>query len=96
MADFESSLAALQQSAEEVAKLEVSRMVTLKIRDEKLTDLAKWSNVVVFGVQGHVEYGNDSPLLRTMGYISASERKSGLTRRSPAAKTAVVNQEAAA
>jgi hypothetical protein len=50
VADFESSLAALQQSAEEVAKLEVSRMVTLKIRDEKLTDLAKRSNVVVFGV----------------------------------------------
>ena len=96
VADFEMSITALQLANEDVAKLDTARLAALKVRDEKLAALAKLSNVVVLGVQGHAEFGDDSPLLRAMGYIPASERKSGLTRRSPAAKTAVVNGEAAA
>jgi hypothetical protein len=96
VADFEMSITALQLANEDVAKLDTARLAALKDRDEKLAALAKLSNVVVLGVQGHAEFGDDSPLLRAMGYIPASERKSGLTRRSPAAKTAVVNKEAAA
>ena len=96
VADFETSIVALQESAEEVAKLEAARMAALKVRDEKLAALTQLSNLVVFGVQGHADYGPDSPLYRAMGYIPSSERKSGLTRRGTAAKTAVVNGEAAA
>lgn len=96
VADFESSIAALKLASEELAKLETARLAALKVRDEKLADLAKLSNVVVLGVQGHADYGNDSPLLRAMGYIPASERKSGLTRRATAVKTAAANEEAAA
>lgn len=96
VADFETSIAVLKLASEELANLDTARLAALKVRDEKLADLAKLSNVVVLGVQGHAEYGDDSPLLRAMGYIPASERKSGLTRRGTAAKTAVVNKEAAA
>jgi hypothetical protein len=96
VADFESSIAALELASEELGKLETGRLAALKVRDEKLADLAKLSNVVVLGVWGHADYGNGSPLLRAMGYMPASERKSGLTRRATAIKTAAANEEAAA
>jgi hypothetical protein len=33
-------------------------------------------------VQGHPEYGEDSPLYRAMGFVPFSERSSGLSRKS--------------
>jgi hypothetical protein len=96
VADLETSIEALQLANEEIAKLDTARLVALKLRDEKQAALARLSNIVVLGVQGHAEYGDDSPLLRAMGYIPASERKSGLTRRSTAAKTAPEDKETAA
>ena len=33
------------------------------------------------GVSGHKDYGEDSPLYGSMGFVRKSERKSGLTRK---------------
>jgi hypothetical protein len=35
------------------------------------------------GVVGHKDFGNDSPLYGTMGFVRKSERKSGLHRNKP-------------
>lgn len=39
--------------------------------------------LVVNAIKGAHEHGEDSPLYRSLGYKTKSERRSGLTRKSP-------------
>jgi len=56
----------------------------VKTRDDRLKSLAALLRVVVKGVQCHPAHGENSPLYRAMGYVTFSERKTGLVRRSKA------------
>jgi hypothetical protein len=82
LAELEAAYAELKQCDEELKIRDQARSAAVKTRDDKLKALATLLRVVVKGVQGHPEYGEDSPLFRAMGYVPFSERKSGLTRRS--------------
>jgi hypothetical protein len=92
LAELETALTALQQSTEDLKIRDQARSAAVKTRDDKLKSLTTLLRAVVRGVQGHPEYGEDSPLYRAMGFVPFSERNSGLTRKS--AKPA--NEEAAA
>ncbi|MEX1116548.1 MAG: hypothetical protein WEB53_14975 [Akkermansiaceae bacterium] len=97
LAELESSLTELQQSNEDLKIRDQARSAAVKTRDDKLATLATLLRTVVRGVQGHPEYGEDSPLYRAMGFVPFSERSSGLSRRSKTGATApATNGEAAA
>jgi hypothetical protein len=53
------------------------------IADRELADVAtnKTNQLVIKGIVGDVNYGDDSDLYGACGYIRASEKKSGLTRK---------------
>jgi hypothetical protein len=96
LADLEAARAAAKMSNEDVSKLTKARSAALKVRDEKTAALKKMLNVVVRGVEGHADHGEDSPLYRAMGFVPKSERKSGLTRRSKAGTGETAGNEEAA
>jgi len=93
LGEFEAALAALQQSTEDLKIQDQARSAAVRTRNEKLDALTALTRNVVKGVQGHPEYGEDSPLYRAMGFVLFSERRSGLTRQSTADGG---NEEAAA
>lgn len=82
LAQLEAAYADLRQCDEELKIRDQARSAAVKTRDDKLKVLATLLRIIVKGVQGHPEYGEDSPLFRAMGYVPFSARKSGLTRRS--------------
>jgi hypothetical protein len=94
LADLEAALVELQQSNEDLKIKDQARSASVKTRDDKLKSLAALLRTIVRGVQGHPEYGEDSPLYRAMGFVPFSERSSGLTRRAPS--TGDAGQEEAA
>ena len=97
LVDLETSLAELQQSNVDLKIRDQARSAAVKTRDDKLKSLATLLRVVVKGVQGHPEHGEDSPLYRAMGFVPFSERRSGLTRRTKAGSGPPAgNEEAAA
>ena len=96
LVDLETSLAELQQSNVDLKIRDQARSAAVKTRDDKLKSLATLLRVVVKGVQGHPEHGEDSPLYRAMGYVPFSERRSGLTRRSSAGSGPPAGNEEAA
>jgi hypothetical protein len=96
LADLEGALVGLNESTEDLKIKDQARSAAVKKRDEKVTALSALLRTVVRGVQGHPEYGEDSPLYRAMGFVPFSERKSGLSRRSKnGSGDPVVNGEAA-
>ena len=95
LADLVASLGDLNQASEDLKIKEQARSAAVKTRDDKLKALATLLRTVVKGVQGHPEYGEDSPLYRAMGFVPFSERGSGLTRR-PASPDDADDEEAAA
>ncbi len=56
----------------------------LKLKLDRINDLyGELDDMIVEvgeGVRGHDDYGSDSPLYGSMGFIRKSQRKSGLTR----------------
>jgi hypothetical protein len=97
LADLEATLASLQQANEDLAIKTQVRSAALKVRDEQMAAMVLLLSVIVRGVQGHADYGEDSPLYRAMGFVPKSERRSGLTRRStPETGGNAGNEQAAA
>ena len=97
LADLEAALLELQKSDEDLKIKDQARSAAVKTRGDKLTALSSLLRTVVRGVQGHPEYGEDSPLYRAMGFVPFSERKSGLSRRpGKGSGTEAGNDEAAA
>jgi hypothetical protein len=82
LADFEAALAALKQANEEVKIRNEARSAALRVRDEKLEELAPLTRLIVKAVQSHPDHGENSPLYRAMGFVPFNERGSGLTRKS--------------
>jgi hypothetical protein len=73
---------------DQIADLE--NQVAQLIRDRDATDVItdKTNQSVIKGIVGDVNYGDDSDLYGACGYVRKSERKSGLTRKVSATKTA--------
>ena len=81
LVELETNLAAVQQANEDLKIRDQARSAAVKTRDDKLKSLTALLRGVVKGVQCHPEYGEDSPLYRAMGFVTFSERKTGLIRR---------------
>jgi hypothetical protein len=96
LAELETSLAEVQQSNEDLKIKDQARSAAVKTRDEKLATLTTMLRTVVRGVQGHKEYGEDSPLYRAMGFVPISERSSGLKRGNNGGSGTTGNNKAAA
>jgi hypothetical protein len=73
-----------------------ARSAAVKTRDDKLKSLAALLRGVVKGVQCHPDHGEDSPLYRAMGFVTFSERKTGLIRRPKAGSGPPAGNEEAA
>ncbi|MGD9419475.1 MAG: hypothetical protein Q7R22_011070 [Verrucomicrobiota bacterium JB025] len=79
--DLEAAMTAYEQAQEPLRKLNLQRSAAVKTRDEKLAELRHLLAVIVRGVQGHADYGEDCSLYRAMGFVPKSERASGLSRK---------------
>ena len=72
----------------------LERQLTAARRNRDLVDVASNTEcqLVVNGIKSHRDYGENSALYKTMGYVPKDERRSGLVRPSsleqPAAKAA--------
>ena len=79
--DFEARIAQAQALEDEAADLETQ----LSIKKDQIADIYKQLNAdavdIRKGVEGHKDYGDDSPLYGSMGFVRKSERKSGLTHK---------------
>jgi len=84
LADLDAAITALGEVSEELKIRDQARSAALRVRNGKLKELAGLIRIVVRGVEGHPDYGDDSPLYRAMGFVPFSERGSGLTRKSAA------------
>jgi hypothetical protein len=81
LAAFKSAVAESFTTRERAAELEAElsanlarRAIADAIANEKL-------KLVVNSVKGHPTYGENSDLYRAMGYVTAADRASGLTRK---------------
>ena len=81
LADLETAIAAHTGANLEVDKASKALSAALKTRGDENTALNELLQVIVRGVAGHADYGDNSPLYRAMGFIPRSERASGLTRK---------------
>ena len=81
LVDLEDTLTGLQESNVDLKIKDQARSAAVKTRDDKLKSLAALLRGVVKGVQCHPDHGEDSPLYRAMGFVTFSERKTGLIRR---------------
>jgi hypothetical protein len=93
LAEFEAIVTSHTEARQDMHKSKLAWLAAKKAFGDKTTEVNDQLTVIVRGVQGHAEYGEDSPLYRAMGFVPKSERRSGLTRR-PA--QAPANNEAAA
>lgn len=70
----------------EIANLEAELESKKKRRDEIDTDNYQIAQRIVSSVAGHQDFGKDSGLYKAMGFVTTSERKSGLTRKKKVVK----------
>jgi len=83
-------LAAIKPSADArttIEDLEKELAAAYNARDDADSTSTKAADKVVKAVVGDTDYGPDSSLYEAMGYIRASEKQSGLTRKKTAAAT---------
>lgn len=78
--DFDDDIAAGQVSEDRIADLKAQIALEEDKRDAIYSKLGESAVDVRKGVEGHKDFGEDSPLLGTMGFIRKSDRASGLTR----------------
>ncbi len=91
LADLEAAIAAHTEANLEVDKTGKALSSALKTRGDQNAALNELLQVIVRGVAGHADYGDNSPAYRAMGFIPRSERASGLTRKGAKANTPDAN-----
>ena len=81
LAEFETEINKSVTVRSEITDLD--NQLTNKMQERDTTDTTNWdlAQYVVDSVKGNRKYGQNSGLYEAMGYVSKSERKSGLTRK---------------
>ena len=64
-----------------IKSLETQMTAAINAREDADVVTVATNQIVVNGVVGDVEFGEDSDLYEAMGYVRKSERKTGLTRK---------------
>ena len=85
-ADFEARIVQAQVLEDEAADLRAQASLKDDQRDAIYRQLEADAVDIREGVEGHKDYGDDSPLYGLMGFVRKSERKSGLTHKKKAGK----------
>ena len=80
-ADFDAERAEATALDNEIEDDEAAIRAKKDRRDDKYRSLGDKRTKVGQGVAGNKDYGDDSPLYGSMGFVRKSERKSGLTRK---------------
>lgn len=78
--DFDAAIAEGQASENRIAQLKAELSLEEVNCDTIYTQINAYNVDIRKGVEGHKDYGDDSPLIGTMGFVRKSERDSGLTR----------------
>jgi hypothetical protein len=78
--DFDADITAGQASEDLIADLKAKTALEETNRDKIYARLEDSAVDIRSGVSGHKEFGDDSALYGTMGFVRRSERRSGLTR----------------
>jgi hypothetical protein len=73
----------------DIANLEAEVESKKKLRDQIDDRNVKKAQRIVLSVAGHPKHGKDSGLYKAMGFVTTSERKSGLTRKKKNATTPI-------
>ena len=84
LAQFKAAIQSSFDLRAELHTLETQVEATQVARDNADTENLRIADRVVKGVIGDPTVGPDSDLYEAMGYVRASARKSGLTRKKPA------------
>ena len=81
LAQFETEINKSMQARVDITDIE--NQLTNRKKQRDLIDQANWEKMqlVVDSVKGNPNYGKNSGLYQTMGYVTNDERKSGLTRK---------------
>lgn len=85
-ADFEARIAEAQALEDKAADLETQLSMTRDQIADIYSQLDDDAVDIRKGVEGHKDFGDDSPLIGSMGFVRKSERKTGLTRKKKADK----------
>lgn len=80
-ADFQTDIQAAAAIDQEIADLNAQIQVKNAERDTRYQKLSDDSVEIRDGVEGHEDFGTNHPIYEAMGFVLASDRKSGLTRK---------------
>ena len=78
--EFDAAIAEGQASENRIAQLKAELSLEETKCDTIYTRINAYNVDIRKGVEGHKDYGDDSPLIGTMGFVRKSDRDSGLTR----------------
>lgn len=81
LAEFRARLQPMQAARERVATLRAEMQAAVVARNGADRTARALIQLVVNGVRGDVEEGEDGSLYEAMGYIAKGKRKTGLTRK---------------
>lgn len=90
-ADYEKKVSASYSIRAEIKKHEEQIKQLITDRDLADKDTDKVNQIVIKGVVGNPDYGDDSDMYGACGYIRKSQRKSGLTRKKKTAAATATN-----
>ncbi len=93
LADFRLEIEKLQVSREELVRVYTQAKAALKARGMAERKAMRASKHVALAMKCHPAHGDDSPLVRASGFLTESDRKSGLRRGNPVS-TQSATQEA--
>jgi hypothetical protein len=79
--DFETEVKKSIDIRSEIINLEAEIDTKKKQRDQLDERNKQKAQMIVLSVAGHPDFGKDSGLYKAMGFVTTSERKSGLTRK---------------
>ncbi|MFZ4774382.1 MAG: hypothetical protein ACOYM3_03410 [Terrimicrobiaceae bacterium] len=89
LAQFRTATAPALEAREQIRLLDQERAGSVAARDTADRKANVDYLLVVNSIKGSPKHGEDSPLYRSLGYTTKSERRSGLTRKSQVKPEAV-------
>jgi hypothetical protein len=81
---FQTDIAGAAADEQAIADMEAQVKIRKAALDSRFKKLNDDSIKIRDGVEGHEDFGPDHPMYEAMGFVRASERKSGLTRKKQA------------
>ena len=88
LAQFKAKVQPSFDARTQLDTIEAQKTAALDTRDDADAVTSNTNQMVINGVKGDPNFGDDSNLYEAMGYVRKSERASGLTKKSKAAQAA--------